>query len=70
MMIYNNKKVKSFNNILKWKIFPLSDILNDLLKFGKESLGCPVEFEFAVNLYEDLDINISGEFLAIFIDIK
>ena len=62
---YKGVRVISFNNILKWKTFPLSDILNDLLKFGKESLGSPVEFEFAVNLYEDSDKNISGEFCVL-----
>ena len=50
---YDGMRIVSFNNILKWETFPLSQILEDLLKFGKESLGCPVEFEFAVNLNED-----------------
>jgi hypothetical protein len=59
---YKGMRIISFNNILKWEIFPISNILKDLLKFGKESLGCPVEFEFAVNLYQDVDKNISVDF--------
>ena len=59
---YDGMRIVSFNSILKWNTFPLSQILKDLLKFGKESLGCPVEFEFAVNLYHDPDKNISADF--------
>ena len=62
---YKGARIVSFNNILKWNNFPLSDILNDLLSFGKDSLGCPVEFEFAVNLYEDSNKNISGDFCVL-----
>ena len=61
-LLYDGARIVSFNNILKWKIFPLSQILKDLLKFGKESLGCPVEFEFAVNLNEDNNKNIVADF--------
>jgi len=61
---YKGVRISSFNNILKWETFPLSSILKDLLKFGKESLGCPVEFEFAVNLYED-DQNITADFCVL-----
>ena len=50
---YEGTRIVSFSNILKWKTFPLSNILKDLIKFGKNSLGCPVEFEFAVNIYEE-----------------
>ena len=49
---YKGMRIVSFNNILKWKSFPLSKILGELLEFGKQSLGCPVEFEFAVNIFE------------------
>ena len=49
---YKGMRIVSFNNILKWKSFPLSKILDELLEFGKQSLGCPVEFEFAVNIFE------------------
>ena len=64
-MSYDGMRIVSFRNILKWEIFPLSDILIDLLKFGRESLGCPVEFEFAVNLFEDSNKNISADFCVL-----
>ena len=56
---YDGTRIVSFSNILKWKTFPLSDILKDLIKFGRNSLGCPVEFEFAVNIYEDEDNTVA-----------
>ena len=62
---YNGMRIISFNNILKWEILPLSNILNELLEFGKKSLGCPVEFEFAVNVYEDSDKNIITDFCVL-----
>ena len=49
----NGTRVITFTPILKWSMFPLVDILNDLLEMGKDSLGCEVEIEFAVNIFED-----------------
>ena len=54
------KRIITFSPILKYEIFPLSQILIDILKFGQESMGCPVEIEYAVNIYNDS--NISNEF--------
>jgi len=59
---HNGKRIVTFNNILKWNSFPLSEILNDLLEFGNKSLGCPVEFEFAINLYKQKDKQITADF--------
>ena len=56
----NGTRVITFTPILKWSMFPLVDILNDLLEMGKDSLGCEVEIEFAVNIFEDQ--NKSPEF--------
>ena len=53
-------RVITFTPILKWSMFPLVEILNDLLEMGKDSLGCEVEIEFAVNIFEDQ--NTSPEF--------
>lgn len=39
-----------FANILQYKVFPLAEILSDLLQLGKESFATQVEIEFAVNL--------------------
>jgi len=42
----------TFSGILKYNLFPLSDLLKELLKIGKNAMGCPIEIEFAVNLNE------------------
>lgn len=46
-------RVVTFANILKYDLFPLPDLINEVLTFGKEAFGSHVEIEFAVNLYED-----------------
>lgn len=55
-------RVVTFANILKWKTFPLADLLSDLMEFGKLGMGCEVEMEFAANLPENpgdqLDLSI------------
>ena len=40
----------TFAGILKHKTFPLADLLDDMLRIGKRSMGCHVEIEFAVTL--------------------
>ncbi|OIP91121.1 MAG: hypothetical protein AUK55_11760 [Syntrophobacteraceae bacterium CG2_30_61_12] len=42
--------VLTFASVLKYRVFPLADILSDLLVIGREAMGCPVEMEFSVNL--------------------
>ncbi len=42
-------RVVTFAPVLKRKLFPLGDILTELLKAGKDSLGTEVEIEFAAN---------------------
>jgi hypothetical protein len=42
--------VVTFAGILKYKEFPLPEILMDLLEISRRGMGCPVEIEFAVNL--------------------
>jgi CheY-like chemotaxis protein len=42
--------VLTFSKILKYNLFPLSDILKELLSIGQEAMGCPVEVEFSVDL--------------------
>lgn len=44
--------VLTFASILKFKEFPLGDILSQLLEVGRNGMGCPVEMEFAVNFYD------------------
>ncbi|MCL2481687.1 MAG: phosphoenolpyruvate synthase, partial [Spirochaetaceae bacterium] len=43
-------KFVTFAGILKYGIFPLDKILQKLLDIGKDSINCPIEIEFAVNL--------------------
>ncbi|MCX5882972.1 MAG: phosphoenolpyruvate synthase/pyruvate phosphate dikinase, partial [Deltaproteobacteria bacterium] len=43
-------KIATFASILKHDIFPLPQLLSDLLDLGRKGMGCPVEIEFAVNL--------------------
>ena len=45
-------KIITFAQLLKYKTYPLSDILLELLELGREGMGCPVEIEFAVDLSE------------------
>jgi hypothetical protein len=42
--------VLTFSSILKYREFPLPEILEQLLELGRKGMGCPVEIEFAVNL--------------------
>jgi hypothetical protein len=46
-------KVLTFASVLKYDIFPLPQILSDLLDLGRKGMGCPVEFKFAVDLRSD-----------------
>lgn len=47
---YPGKKVITFANILKNNVFPLADILNDLLMIGSKEMNKGIEIEFAVDL--------------------
>lgn len=44
------RKIISFANILQHGMFPLSEILDKLLKAGQKEMGRPVEIEFAVDI--------------------
>lgn len=44
------RKIVTFSNILKHKIFPLSDIIKSILKISSEEMGRPIEIEFAANI--------------------
>lgn len=48
-------RVLTFANILKWDVFPLADILQNLLHYGRRGMGCEVEIEFAANVGMDQD---------------
>ena len=46
-------KILTFSQVLKYNIFPLPDLLTDLIELGRKGMGCPVEIEFSVNLSSD-----------------
>ena len=46
-------RVVNFANILKYKVFPLASVLQELLEMGQQALGIPVEIEFAVDLEKE-----------------
>jgi hypothetical protein len=46
-------RVLTFSQILKYDLFPLASILSEVLTIGQESMGCPVELEFSVNLFDE-----------------
>ena len=52
---YPGTRVITFAPVLKWNSFPLAEILAEILKIGKKSLGGHVEIEYSVNLYKDID---------------
>ena len=43
-------RVVTFNNILKHKVIPLDETLEEVLALGREGLGCAVEVEFACDM--------------------
>lgn len=43
-------QVLTFSQVLKYNLFPLADLLAEILTIGQEGIGCPVEIEFSVNL--------------------
>jgi CheY-like chemotaxis protein len=47
---YSGRRVITFASILKYDMFPLADILKDLLEMGQGAINTPIEIEFAVNL--------------------
>ena len=58
-------KVLTFAQVLKYNNPPISGFLTDLLEFGTNSFGGPVEIEFSVNLYPGKDRKSDFFFLQI-----
>lgn len=52
---YEGTRVITFAPMLKWETFPIADIINEMLDMSSHALGCPVEIEFAINIYNDPD---------------
>lgn len=53
--IPDRPRVLLFAPVLKHKILPLAEILKDVMGIAQSAMGCPVEIEFACNLYPDKD---------------
>lgn len=53
-----NRKIISFSGVLQNGVFPLPDLVKQVLHYGADEMKRPVEIEFAVNLHSDR----SGEF--------
>ena len=49
--IPDRPRVLLFAPVLKHKILPLAEILQDVMAVAESAMGCPVEMEFACNLY-------------------
>jgi hypothetical protein len=49
----NGPRVITFANMLKYNIFPLADILDEILKISRQAFGSHIEMEFAINIYKD-----------------
>ncbi len=47
----NGRPIITFSNILNHNVFPLAEILKEVLEVGQSEMGKPVEIEFAVNLH-------------------
>ena len=50
---HDGTRVITFPSLLKWNTVPISDLLKDVLSMGEDTLGCPVEIEYAINLNKD-----------------
>ena len=53
-----NRKIISFAGVLQNNVFPLPELLCEVLDMGQNAMRRPVEIEFAVNLHQDK----TGEF--------
>ncbi|MBI4248399.1 MAG: histidine kinase, partial [Elusimicrobia bacterium] len=46
-------RLVTFANVLKSDVFPLASLLAWTLEVGEQAVGCPVEIEFAVDIYRN-----------------
>ena len=61
----NGPRIVNFANILKYDYIPLSSTIISILQMVKESMGSPVEIEFAIDLNKDEDGHASFYLLQI-----
>jgi DNA-binding NarL/FixJ family response regulator len=43
-------RVVTFSQILKGGLFPIAEVISEVMEVGSSGMGCPVEIEFAANL--------------------
>jgi len=55
-------RVLTFPGVLKYDLFPLAEILQQILDIGEVALGSPVEIEFALNLESNSEKNVLPTF--------
>lgn len=48
-----NRKIISFVGVLQHNVFPLPELLQKVLEYGRQEMRRPVEIEFAVNIHPD-----------------
>ncbi|MBW1804533.1 MAG: phosphoenolpyruvate synthase/pyruvate phosphate dikinase, partial [Deltaproteobacteria bacterium] len=46
-------KILTFAQVLKYNMFPLPELISELLSLGRRGMGCPIEIEFSLNLSQD-----------------
>jgi hypothetical protein len=63
--IPDRPRVLLFAPVLKHKTIPLAEILQDVLGVAETAMGCPVELEFACNLYPDSAVRPSFSLLQL-----
>ncbi len=57
--------VITFDRQIKYKTFPLAQVINRVLQLGEDAMGCPVEIEFAGDLPESADDKLTFNLLQI-----
>ncbi|MDF1576424.1 MAG: PEP/pyruvate-binding domain-containing protein [Bacteroidales bacterium] len=63
---YEGKKIVTFSGILQHDLFPLADIVRELLRIGEQEMNLPIEIEFAV----DMDVPRGSPYLFNFLQIR
>jgi len=48
-------RILTFSRMLKYDLFPLAEILQNILSMGEQGMGCAVEMEFSVELSHEND---------------
>lgn len=64
-IMHEGIRVLTFDNVLKYNIFPLAEILQNLLRIGQREMRNPIEIEFAVKLDVPKGMPMEFSFLQI-----